>query len=254
MGLKHRHLLDHTPTGSWFPEWDEEHVVDGDIDMKGHALLNCSGGVEGPPGPTGPQGPQGVPGDTGATGPQGTQGTAGAAGPQGPAGNDGAAGAQGIQGIQGIQGVQGPAGPGGGLSARTTADRTTTSTALGNVTDLAIPMAAGETWSFDAYLSAGCNNTGGSQFSVSVPAGATIRATASGNTNTAVARTNGTIGASDAVSPTVLNVSAQNRMVEIHGCVVNGGNAGNIQVRFKSVTNGQTTTVSANSYITARKH
>ena len=103
-------------------------------------------------------------------------------------------------------------------------------------------------------MSAGCNNTGGAQFSVTIPALASVRATAAGNTNSATAQTVGTIGASDAVSPTMLNISAQNRRVELHGCVVNGANAGNIQVRFKSVTNGQTTTVSANSYITARKH
>lgn len=223
-------------------------------------------GAAGPQGPAGSQGPQGAKGDTGDTGPQGPQGLQGPQGDAGPAGADGADGADGAQGIQGIQGpagVDGAQGPQGiqgvpglanVLSARNTVDRTTTTTAMANVTDLAIAIGAGEAWSFDAYLSAGCNNTGGSQFSVTVPAGATVRATANGNTNSATAFTNGTIAASDGASPTMLNVSAQNRLVEIHGVVVNGANAGSIQVRFKSVTNGQTTTVSANSFITARKH
>ena len=38
------------------------------------------------------------------------------------------------------------------------------------------------------------------------------------------------------------------------GIVVNGATPGAIQVRFKSVTNGQTTTVEANSYMTGRRH
>lgn len=140
------------------------------------------------------------------------------------------------------------------LNARTSADRTTTATGMGNVTDLAIAIPANETWSFDAYLFGGCNNTGGSQFSVTVPAGATVRAQATGNTNAATGWTTGAITASDGASPTFFNVNATNRTVELHGVVVNGANAGNIQIRFKSVTNGQTTTVLTNSFVTARKH
>lgn len=199
-------------------------------------------------GATGPQGPAGPKGDAGLQGNAGIQGLKGDTGEQGPQGVPGTNGADGSQGIQGIPG------PNNVVSARCTADRTTTVTGMANVTDLAIAIAAGEVWSFDTYLSAGCNNTGGAQFSITVPVGATVRATCSGNTNLATAFTVGTIAASDGASPTMLNVNAQNRLVEIHGCVVNGANAGNIQVRFKSVTNGQTTTVSANSYITARKH
>lgn len=148
------------------------------------------------------------------------------------------------------------AGGGGfvGASARLTANRTTTSTAMANITDLAIAMAASETWSFECELHAGCNNTGGSQFSVSVPAGATVKVRAFGNTNAATAWTSGQISASDGASPTLLNVSAQGRCVRLSGLIVNGANAGNIQARFKSVTSGQTTTVEANSYMTGRKH
>lgn len=125
---------------------------------------------------------------------------------------------------------------------------------MGNVTDLAISIGASETWSFEASLCAGCNNTGGSQFSVTVPAGATLRVKIEGNTNAATAWTGAAITASDAAGPTLLNVNAQGRFVDLRGVVVNGVNAGAIQVRFKSVTNGQTTTVNANSYITGRKH
>lgn len=220
-------------------------------------------GPKGDPGEPGPMGEPGPAGPAGATGPAGPQGSPGAQGPQGAAGLQGATGAQGpigntgpqgIQGQPGAQGAQGPAGPNNVVSARVTADRTTNVTGLANVADLAIPMLAGETWSFDAHLVAGCSGTGGSQFTVSVPAAATVRAMVFGNAASSTAFNSGVVTASDGVGPTVLNANAQGRFVELHGCVTNGANAGSIQIRFKSVTNGQVTTVNPHSYITARKH
>lgn len=202
----------------------------------------------GPAGPQGIQGPQGEHGEQGAQGPQGPQGA------QGIQGNTGAQGQQGIQGIQGAQGIQGVAGPNNLLSARVTANRTTTATGMANITDLAIPIGANETVSFEAQLVAGCNNTGGSQFSVTVPAGASLKVTIAGNTNAASAWTGGVITTSDAASVTLLNISAQGREVTMSGIVRNGATPGAIQGRFKSVTSGQTTTVEADSYITGRRH
>lgn len=225
------------------------------------SIVDLIGG--GAPGPKGDKGDPGDRGETGLTGPAGANGSAGAEGPAGVAGPAGSAGSTGPQGPQGIQGVsgaqgpqgdQGPAGPNNVVSARVTADRTTNVIALANVTDLAIPMLAGETWSFDAYLVAGCSGTGGAQFSVSVPAAATVRVRAFGNGASATAFNSGVITVSDGVGPTVLNANAQGRFVELHGCVTNGANAGSIQIRFKSVTAGQVTTVNPHSYITARKH
>ena len=232
-------------------------------------------GPPGPPGEEGPQGPQGVQGIQGEQGIQGVPGDAGPAGdigPQGPQGvqgvkgdtgdtgsqgiqgNAGAQGSQGIQGVQGIQGIQGVPGPNNLSGARTTAQRTTTATGMANVTDLAVALLASQAYTFDVYLFGGCNNTGGSQFSVTVPAGATLKMQATGNTNAATAYTTGAVAASDGASPTFYTLNAQGRTVELHGVVVNGANAGNIQVRFKSVTNGQTTTVDANSYMVVRRH
>jgi hypothetical protein len=177
-------------------------------------------------------------------------------GDPGTPGSDGEDGEDGVgtPGADGEDGAPGPAGPNNVASARLTANRTTTSTSMANITDLAIAMGASETWSFECELHAGCNNTGGSQFSVSVPAGATVKVRAFGNTNSATAWTSGQIAASDGASPTMLNISAQGRRVCLRGLIINGATPGNIQARFKSVTNGQTTTVEANSYITARKH
>jgi hypothetical protein len=217
-----------------------------------HEQLSGGGaGAKGDKGDAGEAGPQGPAGPQGERGPQGDQG------PEGPAGAAGSPGVQGVKGDTGAQGepgVQGPAGPNNVASARCSADRTTTATGMANVTDLAVAIGANETWSFEASLCAGCNNTGGSQFSVAIPVGAAMRVKAEGNTNTATGWTAGVLTTSDAASPTMLNVSAQGRSVDLRGVVVNGANAGSIQVRFKSVTNGQTTTVNANSYITGRKH
>lgn len=182
-------------------------------------------------------------------GPQGIQGI------QGIQGNPGADGADGQQGIQGIQGIQGPPGSATNVrSARVTADRTTTLATLGDITDMAISIGAGETVSFEAFINGGCNNTGGSQFAVTIPSGATLRVTFHGNVASATAFNYSQATASDGVSSTVWTANAGNRMMRIAGVVVNGANAGNIQVRFKSVTATQTTTVNANSYITGRVH
>lgn len=164
----------------------------------------------------GVQGPKGDKGDTGEAGPQGPQGERGQQGDQGPQGLSGAAGSNGAQGVKGDtgpQGDQGTAGPNNVASARCSVDRTTTATSMANVSDLAIAIGANETWSFEASLCAGCNNTGGSQFSVTIPAGATMRVKAEGNTNAATAWTTAVLTASDAASPTLLNVNAQGRVV-----------------------------------------
>jgi len=140
-------------------------------------------------------------------------------------------------------------------SARVTADRTTTSATLAAVTDLAIAIGANETWSFEANINGGCDNTGGSQFSVDVPAGiVSMRAQFRGNTSTAAAASYSVSTVDNGASGTVWNAAAQNRQMRIAGVVVNGSTAGTIQVNFKSVTATQTTTVNANSYLTGRKH
>lgn len=139
-------------------------------------------------------------------------------------------------------------------SARLTQDRNTTSSTFSNVTDLAIAIGASETWSFEAALTCGCNNTGGSQYTVTVPSGATLRLMVQGNTTAATAWTGVSITTSGANTVTVCTANAQGRLVLLSGVVVNSTSAGNIQVQFRSITGTQTTTVNANSYITGRKH
>lgn len=139
-------------------------------------------------------------------------------------------------------------------SARLTAQRTTTANTFSDVTDLSVSIGAGETWSFEAALTCGCNNTGGGQFTVTVPSGATLRLMVQGNTSSATAWTGASITASGGNTVNMVTANAQNRLAFLSGTVVNGANAGAIQVRFRAVTSGQTVTVDAGSYITGRKH
>lgn len=211
-------------------------------------------GPEGPPGPTGadgavgPQGPQGVPGNDGAQGPQGPEG------PQGIQGLQGDTGPAGADGAQGPQGIQGEPGPNNVVSARVTADRTTTSASFVNITDAAIAIGASETWSFEAHLSVGCNNTGGGQWTVTVPAGAAVRFQVYGNVASATAFTGITVTTSGANTVTLCTANAQGRLCKISGVVVNSTNAGSIQLQHRAITAGQTVTTNANSYMTGRKH
>ena len=218
-------------------------------------------GADGAQGLQGPQGLQGNPGANGSDGAQGLQGIQGVPGNDGAPGAPGADGAQGLQGnqgIQGIQGIQGPQGPAGSatnvLSARVTADRTTTSASFADITDAAIAIGISETWSFEAYLTVGCNNTGGGQWTVTVPSGATLRVMLQGNTTSATAWTSIAITTSGANTVTMCAANAQGRQCLIRGVVVNSTTAGNIQIRHRAITAGQTVTTNANSYITGRKH
>ena len=215
-------------------------------------------GADGAQGLQGPQGLQGNPGANGSDGAQGLQGIQGVPGNDGAPGAEGAQGLQGNQGIQGIQGIQGPQGPAGSatnvLSARVTADRTTTSASFADITDAAIAIGASETWSFEAYLTVGCNNTGGGQWTVTVPTGATLRVMLQGNTTAATSWTGIAITTSGANTVTMCAATAQGRQCLIRGVVVNSTTAGNIQIRHRAITAGQTITTNANSYITGRKH
>lgn len=120
MGVKHQTPADGTfsPTGA--SAWDDEHLVSGDVDFGGNAIINAIG-MTGAIGLTGPTGPSGADGLTGPTGADGTTGSTGAQGPTGPTGVTGPSGPSGSQGptgptgAQGLTGASGPTGPTGAL-------------------------------------------------------------------------------------------------------------------------------------------
>jgi hypothetical protein len=125
-----------------------------------------------------------------------------------------------------------------------------------DIPDLAIPIRKGEVWAFEAYLLMGCDNTGGINFALSVPANVThktnYRGTGSASTNVA----SGNItGSSSTGNMNTVNFASGS--VILNG-IIDGSDPANVadgiaQLRFKSGTNGQTSSVFANSYLLARR-
>ena len=145
-----------------------------------------------------------------------------------------------------------PTGGSSTANARVTADRTTTSLTAVNATDMVFAIPASETWTFEFNLRVGSSSTAGIKLAITVPSGATFMATGLGNAASATAFTSEILSASGTLGVTYQLVNGQNGVVRITGTVVNGANAGNVQLQFAKVTSG-TATVAANSYLTARK-
>ena len=134
------------------------------------------------------------------------------------------------------------------------ANRTTTSTTFANVTGMSFSTPRGYIWSFEMFVFGGCDNTGGGQLSITVPAGATLTVNFFGNDNAANTFNQGIITTSGAAGPVLWTANASGRMAIVQGTVSVGSTIpGDVQLQFKSVVAGQTTTVFGGSYVTARR-
>jgi len=159
----------------------------------------------------------------------------------------------GPQGIQGLQGIQGAPGGANIYGARKVAAQTFTGNIFLNVTDLAFPVKSGETWSFEAYMSAGCSGAAGGNFSITTPGGSAKRFQVFGNAGAAGAFTQGNGTVDDVVVQAVVAANAQGRLVQMTGVVVAGAD-GDVRLRCRSVNAAQIVTVDENSYLVARQH
>lgn len=99
----------------------------------------------------------------------------------------------------------------------------------------------------------GCSNTGGLKYALVVPSGAAFMATFQGMAASQSAQQSGVLSAAGTLSATLNAVSNQNGWTRISGTVVNGETTGTVKLQFASTTAGQTSTVYANSNLTARK-
>lgn len=167
-----------------------------------------------------------------------TSALGGAPGPQGPPGPQGEPGPQGLQGEPGPQGVPGQQGPPGAVSVKLSADHAQfTATALGNVTGLAFPVAAGEHYHFRfvvAYRTAA--TTTGVKLSVSTPAASTLCATVRAifAADGAGGEWQGAITASDdAVTATGVPAANTDYLAIVEGIVVPSA-SGTLQLRAAS--------------------
>jgi hypothetical protein len=125
-----------------------------------------------------------------------------------------------------------------------TTDQTTTLATSTAVTGISFAAAANSVYKIEGCIHHGCNNTGGTKFDITTPAGATLFIQLRGFLATA---TDGGISNS-IVAPATLNANAfcqtsnANGRVTIYGTITTGGTAGTVALGFASGTAGQTST------------
>ena len=138
-------------------------------------------------------------------------------------------------------------------NAVVSANQTRTLNTAGNVTDMSFNIGASETWSFEFNLQNGCSGGGGNRWAITFPGGGTMRSVAIGNAGNTTSIASSIITASGGLTSSFCTFNSTAGWTRITGVVVNGGTAGTVQLQFASGTNGQTTTIYANSYLTARR-
>lgn len=147
---------------------------------------------------------------------------------------------------------------------RKTSDQSvTSSTTLVDVTTLGHAVAANEVWVVDAFVRIVGNGTGDIKFAFTVPAAATIMGAALNGVGDAGAPADNVAddpamryvaftssGASQSFANGTLEL-----MYHLHVVVVNGANAGSVQLQFAQATsNGTATSVLTNSHMIARRY
>jgi hypothetical protein len=143
----------------------------------------------------------------------------------------------------------------GFVATRLTSDQTTTSNVAGNVTGLSCSIGASEVVHVDFYLSTACSTANGLKLAVTVPASATLLGHSEGfSTGSTSAPRWDRLTSSGTLTSNAYNaLAAQGGQVRLWVVVVNSTNAGSIQLQFASATNGDTSTIVANSCLVARR-
>lgn len=137
------------------------------------------------------------------------------------------------------------------VTKRVTSDVTNATNVNADVTSMSLYLGENETWTYEMYLQIG-SGAGGTNFAFSLPAGATHRAVFDGMGATSTARLSANL--TDTSNTANFNTTGSaNGLVRIAGCVVNSTTAGTVQLRFRSGTDTQTSTVATNSYMVARR-
>lgn len=137
---------------------------------------------------------------------------------------------------------------------RKTADESvTSSTTLQNDTHLLFAVAANEVWLFEAFLAVEGSDAGDFKLAFKVPSGATLIWAAHGvrtGATTATDDINAIVIEVDDSPATYGSAAASDVGIFVKGTIVNGANAGDLQLRWAQATSdGTPTKVLANSWL-----
>lgn len=142
-------------------------------------------------------------------------------------------------------------------TARVTTDVTLAGTGAQNVTGLSFTIDKSESWDFEAtlFIHNAAANTGGVTVTVTVPAGATLKAQAFGNSTSAVLYKNLpiTAGTLTAAFMVYASTTVGGAFITISGTVVNSTTAGTVQIQAAEGTAADVNTVEANSKLVANQ-
>jgi hypothetical protein len=136
--------------------------------------------------------------------------------------------------------------PGLRMSRVLTGDFSTTSNTFADVTGMALTLEANKTYSFRFTGRAGCDNSGGSRFAFTLPAGAVMNGYFGGRSSGASAVTNQGLGfPAQTESGLFSNQTGGTTFggFSYEGTIIMGGTAGSVTPRLRSETNTQESTL-----------
>lgn len=136
----------------------------------------------------------------------------------------------------------------------TSGDQTTTSNASANITDLVTAVDANSVYTFVGQMKIGCNNTGGVKFAVTIPASATMMFTVFSFGASATAFVANAITVTNTLTTNAVCTVNGTGGMHILGTVTTAGTSGNVQFKFASGNNTETSTIyKEGTFITATK-
>lgn len=231
-------------TVTTLPVWGD--ILDKPTTIAGYGITDAAG-------LQGATGPKGDKGDTGDTGPQGIQGIQGIQGPKGDTGDTGPQGATGATGATGDTGATGPAGAAGAgqLYKVVTSNITNSTTNPANITGLSFSVAANTEYGFFCSITGSGSSTALPRYNITGPASPTTVSFMTQRATTTSAQTLLVLQAFSSAAQTAACTSSCNTTVLpmlIYGTILNGSNAGTVQLQVTSSTSGQTVTVYRGSY------
>lgn len=133
-------------------------------------------------------------------------------------------------------------------------NQTTTAQTAQNITGLSLAIAANETWVYIVHMKVGTSSAAGTQYAVNFPSGATVTADWFGTTSAATAFTNEQTTAAATLTATSFNTAnlaavAVGAFIDGRITVINGANAGTVQIQHAKTTSGTATVYAGASMI-----